>query len=110
MDKCGLNFGQLRHRVELHSPAVTRDAYGQPKETFTKYADAWAKVEPLSMKEQVQNEQVMGERTHRITIRFNEDVDRKDRVVFGSRTFEIVSIVNPDERNRVLELISKEVV
>ncbi len=110
MAKCGLDFGRLRHRVELHSATTTRDGYGQPKETFAKYADVWASIEPVTMSEKIKSEQLKGERTHKITIRYNANVDRTDRIIFGSRTFEIVEILNPQERNRIMEFECKEVV
>lgn len=109
MAKCGINPGQLRHRVELHSATVARDSYGQPKETFAKYADAWASITPLSMKERTFAEQLQGERTHLVTVRYNSSIDITDRVIFGTRTFEIVSILNPEERNHLLQMECKEI-
>jgi len=108
MDKCGLNPGRLRHRVELHAATTTRDGYGQPKETFAKYADVWASIESLSGREFVQAEQVNGEITHKVIIRHQSDLVRTDRIIYGTRIFEIVRILNIEERGRYQELECKE--
>jgi SPP1 family predicted phage head-tail adaptor len=100
----------MRHRIALQSPTVARDAYGQPIETFATYATVWAAIQPLSMRERLQSEQLEGERSHRITIRYNSSIGRTHRALFGSRIFEIVSILNNDERNATMELLCKEVV
>lgn len=110
MEQCGLNPGRLRHRIELHSAASARDSYGQPVETFTKYADAWASIVPMTGREQVQNEQVKGDLTHKVLIRYNAAVNRTDRVIFGIRTLEIVYVINIEERGRYMELQCKELV
>lgn len=109
MAKCGMNPGEFRHRVELHSPTTARDSYGQPIETFAKYADVWAKIEPMSMRERTYAEQLQGERTHLVTVRYSVSIDRTHRIIFGARTFEIVSILNPEERRAVLQIECKEI-
>ena len=110
MGKCtGLEPGSLRHRIELQHATATRNAYGEPIEAFATYATVWAAVEPLSMRERVQAEQMKAQRTHKITIRYLSGVVVTDRVVFGSRTFEVVSFLNHEERNYMMILECKEV-
>jgi SPP1 family predicted phage head-tail adaptor len=66
-------------------------------------------VEPLQGRELWTAKQVVAEVTHRIRFRHLSGVVPTQRVVFGSRTFEILSVINPEERNRELELLCKEV-
>ena len=102
-------IGRLRHRIELHSPTASRDSYGAQTETYAKYATVWGRIEPLRGLELIHAQEVQLETTHKCTIRYNSSVDGKDRIIFGTRTFEITSIINPEERNKYLEMWCKEV-
>ena len=46
--------------------------------------------------------------THRIVLRFLSVIIPKMRVKFGSRVFDILSIINVNERNRELQLMCRE--
>lgn len=103
-------IGRLRHYVELQSASESINAYGERTESFAKYANAWARIEPLNGRELEHARQINGEISHRVTIRYNSNVAVKHRVVYDSRNFEINAVINPDERNRYLQLMCTEVV
>ena len=91
--------GKLRHRVELQSTTGTADGYGQVSETWSTYATVWGSVEPLSGAELVHAQQIHEEITVRIRIRYNSSVESEHRIVHDSRTFEIIAVLDPAERN-----------
>jgi SPP1 family predicted phage head-tail adaptor len=105
-----LRAGILRHRVQLHSASTGTDEYGEVIESFTSYATIWARVSPLEGEELIHAQQVNAELTHQVEIRYNSSVTTTHRVVHSSRTLEIVSIINPDERNKNQILMCKELV
>ena len=105
-----MRAGILRHRVALHSLTGAQDDYGEPIETWAAYATVWARVSPLQGKELINAQQVLAECTHDVEIRYNSNVTAADRVIHKSRTLEIMSIIDPDERNKNLILICKELV
>lgn len=103
-----MKTGTLRHRVELQERTDTQDGTGQPIPAWATYATVWAAIEPLTARELIAAKQAQSEATTKIRLRYVSGVDHTDRVVFGSRTYAINSVVNPDERNRELHLMCTE--
>ena len=103
-----MKAGSLRHRVELQKATYAQDGVGEPIETWATYAKRWAAVEPLSGRELLQAQQVNSEATIRVRLRFVSGVTQQQRLLHNSRTLEIVSVIDPQERNAELELLCKE--
>lgn len=107
-------IGRLRHRVTFEKPdgpAATRAASGQLVEDWVDVATVWASVEPLSGRELFQARQVQADVTHRVYVRYRDDVRANAarwRLVHRGRTFAIVSAVDLVERERFLELLCVE--
>lgn len=102
--------GTLRHRVELHSVTETADEYGQAVPSWSVFATVSARVSPGQGREFVLAKQVNAELTHEVEIRYRSGLTTSNRVIHKTRTLEIVSIVNPEERNRNMILLCKELV
>ena len=105
-----MRAGKLRHKVTIKSREASQDEYGEVTYTWSTAARAWANIEPLAGRELLHAQQVNAELTHRVTMRYMSGVDPTDRIAFGSRTLEVVSVINPDERNKELVLLCKEIV
>jgi SPP1 family predicted phage head-tail adaptor len=69
----------------------------------------WAKVEHVSGTERENQEMVSATGKYEIKIRYNSNVSEKDRVLFGTRTFEINEINNYQERDIYQVLTCTEV-
>ena len=104
-----MQAGKLRHRVSLQELARNQSVTGEMIPSYAPYATVWASVEPLTGRELEFAQQITAETNYRVTIRYNSKVDVEHRVVFGDNTFEVTSVVNPDERNEQLFLMCKEV-
>lgn len=104
-----MKIGDLRHRVVLQEKEITEDELKQQSETWTDIATVWAAIEPLSGREYFAARQANAEITAKITIRYRKDVTPDMHAVFGSRVFEIQSLVNPKERYEMLVLMCREV-
>lgn len=104
-----MNAGKLRHRVELQEVSGSQDSFGESLRTYATYATVWASVEPLQGRELELAQQVSAETNHKITIRYNSNVDTEHRIVFSGRVFELTSVINPSERNEHLVLFCKEI-
>jgi len=101
--------GTYRHRITLReSTATGRDAAGGEILTWSDVATVWAAVEPISGREYFAAQQVNAETTHRIKMRYRPGVHSKMRVLFGSRTFDIESVIDPEERHVELHLMCVE--
>lgn len=105
-----MRSGRLRHRVYLQAKSVTRDSFGGETIAWTTKTPRpiWASIEPLSVREFFASQELRSQVTHRIVIRYYAGVKTEWRVLWGSRQFNIVSIINPDERNKEMILLCTE--
>ena len=93
--------GKLRHKVQLLARNAAQDTFGQST-GYTAYATPWAAIDATQGMEVYRAQQYTSEVSHVVTIRFspNWTPKSKDRVQFGSRTFNIRVVLNVEERNR----------
>lgn len=103
-----MEAGTLRHRVKLEHYTEVVSEWGDPVKGWSAVAEVWARVEPLSGRELEWAMQVHAEASIRVTLRYRAGVDTTYRVVFGARTIEVLAVVNPDERNELLQLTCRE--
>ncbi len=101
--------------VELQTPGETADGYGQMVPTWTTVISVWANLKPsLTLRgsgEDVNAMQLRGIATHVITMRYlpSLPVTPQMRLKYGSRIFNILSIVNVDEANLQYQIHAKEI-
>lgn len=103
-----MRAGLLRHKVTIQTATETQDAIGQRVSTWAALATRWAAIEPMTGREYHGSEALQSEVTHKIRLRHVEDVTAKMRVIYGSRTFEIISAINVGERDKQLHLMCRE--
>lgn len=110
-----MRAGRLRHRVDIRKNYPTRDSYGNKTNAWRTIATRWAAIEPIKATERMSANQMQMEVTHRVTVRFIDELQPMDRVrahpgSINSRELEIMSIINREERDVSLELLCKEAV
>lgn len=108
-----MKIGALRHRISIETVALSQDAYGGVhKDLTTPFATVWGEVQDLSGVELYSAEELHSQITTRITIRFYPGISPAmvARVPMDqrSRTFDILSVTDPDGRRVTLELSCKE--
>jgi SPP1 family predicted phage head-tail adaptor len=103
-----MSIGDLNQRITIQSQTRTSDGMGGWTETWATLATVWAAVWPVSAREILKAGQTSMEITHRIKIRYRAGVDPSYRILFGTRYFSIMSIINVGERGEWLELLCKE--
>jgi len=103
-----MRSGQLRHKIILQSKNVTRDAYGAETVTWGTEKEAWGSIEPLTSREYFQAQQMQSDVTHKIRMRYLVGLRPDWRIKFGTRIFDIKSVINPEERNIEWTLLAKE--
>lgn len=109
-----MRAGQLRRRVTIQSRATTVDSVGQISQAWTTVLSGVpAHIEPLSGRELIAAAAVQSAITHRVTVRYHRQLAspvaaNARRVVFGSRYFNVQAVLNVDERNRVIEMLTEE--
>jgi SPP1 family predicted phage head-tail adaptor len=104
--------GVFRHRIDLESPVRTRNDQGETVvSSWNIERTIWARIEPFGGREYADDRKVTTEQTHRISIRWQPNLDIKAdwRIAYGSRVFEIDSPpINIDERDRELVFVCRE--
>lgn len=106
--------GQMRQTVTLQQPVTpqTFDSFGQPIVSYTTSGPYSAQIRPLSGREAIVAKQVKAEATHMITMRYlgpTVVLNPLTRIVYGTRIFGVVQVLNVEERDRWYEIIAQEI-
>lgn len=108
----GFRIGQMTSRIDIES-ATESLSTGEPVRTWSKLIrDASAKVETVSGGETLRGRQIVQGVTKLFTIRrpdVGEEIDSKNRIVYGSEYYGIVLVTEPEfeGRARYLEIQAK---
>lgn len=106
-----MKAGALRHRCWIKQPTHT-DALGDGDTTATwgTVTVCWGALEPLRGREWIESGLENSEVSAKFRMRYYSGIDPTMQLYFGSRTFEIVSVIDIDELHRELNLMVKELV
>ena len=105
-----MRTGPMRHRVQVQHPSMTVDGVGQRTASYSTAITLWAKIEP-SRGEELQNaNQTKGRITHKLPTRYASQITTTSRLVYSSRNFEVVQVLNRLEKNEQLEILAREMV
>jgi SPP1 family predicted phage head-tail adaptor len=95
-----MNAGKLRQRITLQQPVVGSNAIGEETYTWADVATVWGSMEPATGSWYFSGRQADSKVDGRVRIRYRSDILPTWRIKFGDRYLSIVSILNPQERNR----------
>ena len=111
-DPLVINPGELRHAIQIQQQTATQSASGEPQSTWNTVLATSAKIATASSREVYRAAQFTEQVTHVVTIRWpgpGVSILGGQQVVFGSRVFELQTVENVQERNRVLLLHCLEI-
>ena len=105
-----MNIGEFRHRIaiEQKTRGSSDGAGGAVSETWTTFAEGWAKLEPQTGREIVAADQNVHRLTHRVTVRFRAGVTTAMRVKYQGRILAILGVRELLENGRWLEIMCEE--
>ena len=103
-----MEAGTLNKRITLQYQTKVSNNMGGFVTSWVDAATIWAAIWPVSASEQVQSMQPTMTISHRIRIRYRSILRASWRIKFGLRYFNIVSIINQNEKNELLDLMCKE--
>jgi SPP1 family predicted phage head-tail adaptor len=105
--------GELKHRIDFQQKTETTDSLGpggnHSWSNVTGLTSIPAAIWPMSAKEQRQQGKLEMEISHQVRIRYISGVDEKYRIKFGSRYFDIVSLINAEECNVRYDIMAREI-
>ncbi len=107
-----LAIGKLRHRIDIVAPSGAQDSMGGILDTNYKLVKrTWASIEAATGKDQLAAGQFVETVTHKITVRFDKhiSINGSQWIFFRGRQFQILYVVNPDERSKLLYIFAVEV-
>lgn len=106
-----IDSGSLNKRITIQKVTRMDDLQGGYATTYTNRTKAWAQIRAITARATDQYEQMTPEILHRIIIRYRSDVKVTDRVLVGTRVFELLGPpINVDEQGAYLQLECREVV
>jgi len=108
-----MEVGKLRDRVQIQQRTAKADDAGNATQTWVDIAKGWAQISPMSGGEAQRAGHTEATVHYMVRMRFRSDIPTlkpKDRLVFGLRTLNIVTVRNIDEGRDELVLDCVEVV
>lgn len=102
--------GAYRHRITIQQATETRDTFGEAVPTWGTYAERYAEILPQSGREFIGARQLTPELSHLIRLRTVAGVTPKMRAVLGSRVFDILAVLDDENRGIQMTLACRELV
>lgn len=100
--------GGMRQRIRIEQPVLTADGLGGSTRSWEEVTTVWAEIVSGRGDERYAAGQLTSQATHRIRLRWRDDITSAMRVVFGTRIFAIRAVIEHDGKRRSLELIVEE--
>ena len=97
----------LNTRIALQRATYVQNEVGEMIPTWSNYAEAFARFEPLLGREFFQAAMTVSEAQAKVTMRWLPGIDPADRIVVRGENWNIVSVQNIAYRNRELLIYVK---
>lgn len=97
-----LDPGEMTARLSIEAPQPAPDGQGGASLSWTELGSAWARIEPVRADFGEEASAGTGTVTHRIWLRFREDLAAGQRLRKASRIFRVKLVRDPDETRRYL--------
>lgn len=99
-----MRAGRLRAKMTVQAATESKDARGSVSQSWGTVGYAWADIAPQSGTEQTSAAQREGSLTSVVRMRYYSGLTPKHRLLYGSRTFDILSVADPDGRRRDMDV------
>lgn len=95
-----MKAGSLRQRFDLLRPSDTSGTV-----SFATVTTIWGSLSGLTG---IESPAIQAHSDHRVRFRYRADITKRDRLQMGNRVFAITSVVDPDGRRRMLDVLVTE--
>lgn len=103
-----MKAGNLRNLIIIEQATETFNSEGELVTTWATYKSVWAEILPLVGREFWASKQVNSETTGKLRIRYIAGITPKMRIKFGNRYFEILGVINIEEKGEEMVIYYKE--
>ncbi|MEJ5079422.1 phage head closure protein [Ochrobactrum sp. MYb379] len=100
--------GQLTAELALEAMQPVADGMGGYRETWFEIGTVWGRIEPVSTSQRDFGIRPRPEITHRILVRYRDDISSDKRFRKGGRIFSLRAVHDADERGRYLICLAVE--
>ena len=106
-----MRAGQLRHRVKIQSKSITKNNFGEDVVSWVDVGTYWCRISPKSGREFTENRSEQAEVSHILELRDIGNITQNMRATFPaeSKTYDILAVIKPEERNIMYKLLCREV-
>lgn len=105
-----MRLGNLKHKIEIQAYSETSNDFGELVKGYSTFKTVYAGIVPISGKEYFASKQVNAEVSHKIECRYLVGIKPTMRIVYGTRIFNIESVINIREANKTLQIMAVEVI
>lgn len=105
-----VRIGELNRRIQIQKPVTTTDSEGTESTVWWPAVTVWASIIELQGQRRMEAEAEEFPRTVQVVIRNQPSllVTAAMRLVYGTRVFEITSVVADQQPPRMLQLATRE--
>ncbi len=103
-----MNIGRMYHRITIQKPINETGRRGTPSQYQT-LATVWANVKALPVKQTTATNQMINVGDYEIKIWSRTDIDETCKIVYGTNTYNIVSIVESDPIKKEQTILAKRI-
>lgn len=101
--------GSFNNEFSLQDAAMVADGVGGHTEDWSERTKVFGRIEPISAKSDFGADQSLETTTHRIALRWRDDIASGMRLVWRGRIFRIATVHDPDETGRYLVCRTQEI-
>lgn len=101
---------RLKHKITIEEPTRTQNAYGEPIESFTTYANRKADIMTTIGRENFNKFQEFNENPVVFKVRYDsltKNISEKMRVLYNTKYYDVEGIVNYNEQNIEIHIYGK---
>ncbi|MFD2704081.1 phage head closure protein [Salibacterium lacus] len=105
-----IRAGKFKHRISILKEDRVRKPGGEYETDWVEHLKSRARVVPLSGSERYEAQQVQSTMSHRVEMRYRPGIKPQMRVEYDGRILKIEAVLNLEEADRELHLMTSEVV
>lgn len=103
-----MRIGSLNKRISILTTVEGTNEMGETVLVPSTFASMWASISATTGRDYTEAKKLQAELTYKITIRYLSGVTPDMQIQFKDRKFLIQDIINPFERNEMLEIMAIE--
>ena len=100
---------QFKHQITIQQQVEEQNENGFIINEWQDRHHLWAAIKTLRGREYYEAATTQNENTVRFVVRYTAGITPDMRIQYKGRTFEILSVINDDERHVTMTIVAKEV-